>query len=355
MVFLGCCSNVVFLELLVTSHSGSGNIITFSQFLVVAIEGFVNEMSWGQKRNAIPLSYYFYLVLMFLSVNVLNNYALNFHIPLPLHMIFRSGSLIASLVMGMLLLKKRYSISKYLAVVGITIGICISTIASSKAKVAAPAPANASTEEAVDAAPPVPLVEWSIGIGMLTFALFASALMGIYQEKMYAKFGKHPHEALFFVHALSLPAFALMWNDIAKHAALYQASPILTVPIISRFVSVPSMWAWLLGNVVTQLMCIKGVYILTSEVSSLVCTLVVTLRKFFSLLFSIYYFENPFSVYHWIGTSLVFGGTVIFLDLINMIRNQLFRSDKDDASTAPPATTDNVADETKYTEIKKKE
>ena len=157
----------------------------------------------------------------------------------------------------MLLLKKRYSISKYLAVVGITIGICISTIASSKAKVAAPAPANASTEEAVDAAPPVPLVEWSIGIGMLTFALFASALMGIYQEKMYAKFGKHPHEALFFVHALSLPAFALMWNDIAKHAALYQASPILTVPIISRFVSVPSMWAWLLGNVVTQLMCIK--------------------------------------------------------------------------------------------------
>ena len=100
---------------------------------------------------------------------------------------------------------------------------------------------------------------------------------------------------------------------------------------------------------------IQGVYILTSEVSSLVCTLVVTLRKFFSLLFSIYYFENPFSVYHWIGTSLVFGGTVIFLDLINMIRNQLFRSDKDDASTAPPATTDNVADETKYTEIKKKE
>ena len=96
---------------------------------------------------------------------------------------------------------------------------------------------------------------------------------------------------------------------------------------------------------------LQGVYILTSEVSSLVCTLVVTLRKFISLLFSIYYFSNPFSVYHWIGTSLVFGGTIIFLDLINMIRNQLVGAVKD-VKTA--TSTDNVADDAKYTEIKKK-
>jgi len=364
LVFIGCCSNVVFLELLITAHSGSGNIITFAQFLVVAVEGFINEMNWGQKKNVIPFSYYFYLVLMFLSVNVLNNYALNFHIPLPLHMIFRSGSLIANLIMGMLLLKKRYTISKYLAVVSITIGICISTIASSKSKVSS-SPVNVTSEESDDPAaagdtaaaastPPVPLIEWSIGIGMLTFALFASALMGIYQEKMYAKFGKHPHEALFFVHALSLPAFALMWPDISRHAALYQASPILTIPIISKYVSVPSMWVWLFGNVVTQLMCIKGVYILTSEVSSLVCTLVVTLRKFSSLLFSIYYFENPFSVHHWIGTSLVFGGTIIFLDLIDMVRNQLFGGSGVVAEKASPPT-DNTRNDVKFTEIKKKE
>lgn len=373
LVFLGCCSNVVFLELLVTAHPGSGNIITFAQFVVVAVEGFVNEMNFGRKENAIPLSYYFYMVVMFLSVNVLNNYALNFHIPLPLHMIFRSGSLIANLLMGILLLKKRYSLSKYLAVGCITVGICISTIASSTSKVSS-TPVNVSSSDdnatAAAEAPTVPIFEWSIGIGMLTFALFASALMGIYQEKMYAKFGKHPHEALFFVHALSLPAFALMWTDVAKHAALYQASPILTVPIISKFISVPSMWAWLFGNVVTQLMCIKGVYILTSEVPSLICTLVVTLRKFFSLLFSIYYFQNPFSVYHWIGTSLVFGGTIIFLDLINTIRNQIQGSTggivakKDVTSSGADTsittntittTTDDVTNDVKYTELKKKE
>ena len=31
LVFVGCCSNVVFLELLIKPHPGSGNIITFAQ------------------------------------------------------------------------------------------------------------------------------------------------------------------------------------------------------------------------------------------------------------------------------------------------------------------------------------
>ena len=73
---------------------------------------------------------YAVLVVMFFLVSVVNNYALNFNIPMPLHMIFRSvnirtkisstqamtelsliffvqGSLIASLILGMILLKRR--------------------------------------------------------------------------------------------------------------------------------------------------------------------------------------------------------------------------------------------------------
>lgn len=346
MVFFGCCSNVVFLELLISAHPGSGNIITFAQFIFVAIEGFINEMRWGRKKNAIPLSHYSLLVLMFLSSNVLNNYALNFHIPLPLHMIFRSGSLIANLLLGILILKRTYPPSKYLAVITITIGICISTLASSPPKAVTPSVSNATNPEFTDPAPDeeatVPLLERLIGISMLTFALFVSALMGIYQEKMYKQFGKHPHEALFFAHALPLPAFAMMWSSISTHASLYSASPLLTVPGFGTKLPLPSMWFFLLGNVVTQLVCIKGVYVLSSEVSSLVCTLVITLRKFISLLFSIFYFKNPFSTSHWVGTMLVFGGTVIFLDLINMIKTQF--------STSRSTTQKND-----YTEIKKKE
>ena len=59
-------------------------------------------------------------------------------------------------------------------------------------------------------------------------------------------------------------------------------------------------------------MCIRGVFILTTECPSLVVTLVVTLRKFVSLVFSILFFKNPFTIYHWMGTGMVFGGTLLF-------------------------------------------
>jgi len=37
-----------------------------------------------------------------------------------------------------------------------------------------------------------------VGISLLTFALFMSARMGIYQDTVYARYGKHPSEALFY-------------------------------------------------------------------------------------------------------------------------------------------------------------
>lgn len=82
----------------------------------------------------------------------------------------------------------------------------------------------------------------------------------------------------------------------------------------------PSQWAYIIGNVITQYMCISSVYVLTAECSSLTVTLVVTLRKFVSLLFSIVYFSNPFTIYHWFGTALVFVGTIIFTEVIPSIQ-----------------------------------
>ena len=83
---------------------------------------------------------------------------------------------------GILLLKKRYSVSKYLAVVCITAGVCLATLASTgpKAPTTPQASSNASSDQVGEAAAAaaVPLFERLIGIGMLTFALFVSALMG---------------------------------------------------------------------------------------------------------------------------------------------------------------------------------
>jgi UDP-xylose/UDP-N-acetylglucosamine transporter B4 len=71
------------------------------------------------------------------------------------------------------------------------------------------------------------------------------------------------------------------------------------------------------------------VFSLTSQVSSLHVTLVLTLRKFSSLVFSIFYFGNTFTLTHWVGTTLVFGGTLIFTNVISLPWDKVEQKKKD--------------------------
>ncbi|KAG0727767.1 UDP-xylose and UDP-N-acetylglucosamine transporter [Chionoecetes opilio] len=286
MVFIGCCSNVVFLEFLVKEEPACGNLITFAQFLFIAFEGFVFTMNFGKRKNVIPLKEYLILVVMFFLVNVTNNMAFGFKISMPLHIIFRSGGLIASLVMGVIVMGRTYSVAKYLSVFMITAGPRAPCLGG-----------YVGDDEAGDKNSG--LVTWLSGIGILTFALFLSARMGIYQECLYTKHGKHPLEALFFIHTLSLPGFLLAAPSILDHAHRFSQSlplpPLASFPVLAHL---PRLWIYLAGNVLTQYLCVGSVFRLTSECTALTVTLVLTLRKFLSLVFSIIYFQNPFTLQH---------------------------------------------------------
>ncbi|XP_072565398.1 UDP-xylose and UDP-N-acetylglucosamine transporter [Paramormyrops kingsleyae] len=319
LVFIGCCSNVVFLELLVRQYPGSGNIITFSQFAFIALEGFLFETNFGRKKPAIPIRNYLIMVAMFFTVSVINNYALNFNIAMPLHMIFRSGSLIANMILGVIILKKRYSKSKYMSIALVSLGIFICTIMSAK---------QVSLDRAGSEDHGLYVfLHWFLGIAMLTFALLMSARMGIFQETLYQEYGKHSKEALFYNHCLPLPGFLLFAPNIYNHYVLFsQSAP---VDILGLGMPVPVMWVYLLFNVVTQYVCIRGVFILTTECTSLTVTLVVTLRKFISLIFSILYFHNPFTTWHWLGTAVVFLGTLLYTEVLTSAWSALRRPKKE--------------------------
>ncbi|KAK7861808.1 hypothetical protein R5R35_000575 [Gryllus longicercus] len=320
-VFVGCCSNVVFLELLVKEDPSSGNIITFAQFLFIALEGFLFTSKCGTQKPRIGIKDYSILVVMFFAASVCNNYAFNFNIPMPLHMIFRAGSLIANMVMGVIILKKKYTFSKYLSVFMITLGIVICTIVSGKEVKSTQPPGK---EDASNTTEFQIFFWWVVGIILLTVALFVSARMGIYQETLYGRYGKHPKEALFYTHLLPLPGFLLIFNDIYSHLYSFAESESVPVPVLGFYM--PKLYMYLVGNVLTQYVCISSVYVLTTECSSLTVTLVVTLRKFTSLLFSILYFQNEFTIHHWIGTLLVFTGTLIFTEIMTKIKQSI--SDK---------------------------
>lgn len=158
------------------------------------------------------------------------------------------------------------------------------------------------------------VVRMHSGIAMLTFALLMSARMGIFQETLYKKYGKHSKEALFYnvscppgpaaqeftpqmfswscfkmcnpltwflcnflQHCLPLPGFLLLSTNIYSHCILFSQSSechqfILGVFFRVRFssqvsmitffaapvlipgveLSVPIMWIYLLINVITQ-------------------------------------------------------------------------------------------------------
>ncbi|TDG40877.1 hypothetical protein AWZ03_012700 [Drosophila navojoa] len=317
LVFVGCCSNVVFLELIIKIDPGAGNLITFSQFLFIALEGLIFTSKFFTVKKNIAFKDYVMLVVLFFGANVCNNYAFNFNIPMPLHMIFRSGSLMANMIMGIILLKKRYNLRQYSSVAMITAGIILCTLVSSG--------------DVKDNTHPTLRVDtsfsdffwWGVGIALLTIALLVTAYMGIYQEVIYKRCGKHPNEALFYTHMLPLPGFLIMASNIAQHWSIAVSSETVSValPGVSWTFSFPLMLFYLLCNVVTQYICISSVYVLTTECASLTVTLVVTLRKFVSLLISIIYFRNPFTLAHWLGTILVFMGTVLFANVINQLKD----------------------------------
>ena len=117
---------------------------------------------------------------------------------------------------------KLFPFSKYFSVALITIGTAMCTLAS--ADDAKDATASAAENEQN-------FFTWTLGISLLTFALFMSARMGIYQECLYQKHGKHPREALFFIHLMSLPGFLFSATDIMSY--VYKFNETLPIPELS--------------------------------------------------------------------------------------------------------------------------
>ncbi|CAH1393608.1 unnamed protein product [Nezara viridula] len=316
-VFLGCCLNALFLEYLVKCDPGAGTMATFAQYLFIAVEGFINTYKFGTAKRYIPFKSYLTIVATFFTCNVLNNYVFDFNISMPLHMIFRSGSLITNMAMCKFILNKKYTGMKYLSVGLITLGVMICTIVTGQ---------EVSGDKGKGIDMDNSFFWWSIGVLILVLALFASSLLGIYQERLYKKYGKHPNEALFFTHLIPLPAFLILYSNIKEHFIMAVNSPPLNLPVINY--PVPETLLYVAGNVITQYICIKSVYKLTTEASSLSCTLVLTLRKFVSLLISILYFDNGFTIGHWIGAFCVFIGTLLFTELLQLFVSE-FTKKKD--------------------------
>ncbi|KAF9372159.1 golgi uridine diphosphate-N- acetylglucosamine transporter [Podila verticillata] len=351
MIFGGCCSNVFALEILVNDAPKSGQMITFAQFMCVSLYGLSQHLQWPvvqewrsstssgsasttpqsptssglwryiphlQERK-VPLTRWLAIVVMFFAASILNNLSLAYKISVPLHIIFRSGGLMVGMVLGMLIMKKRYSASQIFAVTIVTIGVIYATT-SAKTN-------NSKTPPSSGGEGGVSTGDYAMGVLMLTIALIISSLLGLLQEDTYQKYGSEWREGLFYSHFLALPMFLVFYDDIVIQFGIFNRST--SIPLLQLVrqvapylptkmayylssITIPRLWIFLAVNTLTQFMCISGVHRLTSLSSALTLNFVLNLRKFTSLLISVLYFDNSFGFEMAAGSSLVLLGTAMY-------------------------------------------
>jgi UDP-xylose/UDP-N-acetylglucosamine transporter B4 len=109
-------SNALTLERVTSEYPKSGSLITFCQFFLISLYGLPNFVSFTRgpfnipvprfRPRRIPLTPYLIQVGLFYLISLLNNFAFSYDIPMPVHIIFRSGGLIISMLMGWLISRK---------------------------------------------------------------------------------------------------------------------------------------------------------------------------------------------------------------------------------------------------------
>lgn len=114
-------------------------MLTFVQFLFVAVTGYVAQFDRTRPPfyltpNRVPLRRWMVNIVLFFSINVLNNHAFSYDISVPVHIILRSGGSITTMAVGYLY-GKRYSRIQAGAVILLTTGVILAAWSDSQSKV----------------------------------------------------------------------------------------------------------------------------------------------------------------------------------------------------------------------------
>lgn len=320
LIFGGCCSNVFALEAIIKVESASGTLLTFVQFLFVAVTGYISQFDATRPPffltpNRVPIRRWLINIVLFFSINVLNNHAFSYDISVPVHIILRSGGSITTMIAGSLW-GKRYSRIQVVAVLLLTMGVITAAWSDAQSK--------GNTSKGSQAAP-----SFSTGLAILFIAQVLSAIMGLYTEETYKKYGGHWKENLFYSHMLSLPLFLPFIPSLTRQFMRLANSPPLTLPMMSseelaipnlpdavrdglKQIYIPSQLVYLVLNVLTQYACIRGVNLLAAVSSALTVTIVLNIRKLVSLLLSIWLFGNRLAAGTLIGAVVVFSAGALY-------------------------------------------
>lgn len=308
-------SSIVFMEYVLKGDATAGPFLNATEFIFVLVQSIPGRLVPGSLQlrplHASKMSHLQHAVLWVL-MSTLTNYAFAFNISVPIHTLFRSCNVIASVILGFLMFGQSYSMKQLACVCIITGGIFLGSIGDASALTGGCSgldcgPAKTPSQSSHD------LTIWFCGIGILVVCQLIQATLGHAQAIFYKRFqtvaprNELADEYLFTAHVCSLVMVLALWKDIAHSAELAMATP----PLFAM-VPVPRRLVWLLLNNASQLMCIKGVFRMSAYYAPLTVNITLSVRKFLSVLFSIVWFGNAWTSLHSASTVAIFGGVFAY-------------------------------------------
>lgn len=310
-VFCGCQMNVASLETIVNDPDGKnfGFALTFLQFAFVGFVTLPETLHWRQEaktrsswlpqpaKRQLRFDLLCAMSFTFWLSSTINNIVFSLDVSVPIATLFRSSSMVVNLLTGYFFFGKRYTLPQVSCALLITGGLFILTMATSTSKQHTDGTPGGADQNA-----------FLFAVGMVTclFSAVLSSSLGLMQDYAYSEARQASRgdatsvprwkEAMMYSHLMTLPLFlATGYGRIVDGLS--------SLP--------PELYPYVGVNLLSQLACIRGVYTLTDVSSAFTMTMTITLRKFVSLLVSIFYFGHyvSFGVWHWVAIAMVmFGG-----------------------------------------------
>ncbi|CAK8994136.1 unnamed protein product [Durusdinium trenchii] len=316
MVFGGCMGAIVAMEVVLKGDPKSGNLLTLTAVLMVLFQSIPGRLTrHGLKPLAAPWRSHGTFAALWVSMSVLANYAFAYKISVAIFTLIRSCNIIATVLLGFLVFGQRFSVEQLACVVAVTLGIFLASMGEMKTLQSPSCDGTgcgttASAE--IGSTSEVDIGTWLIGLGMLAFVQLLQGFLGNVQSNYYriykdlAPKNELCDEFLFTSHIVALaPLFFLKEDIMAAAESAWFSEPLPLVPV-------PSRLAWLFINNVSQTICLKGVFRTSACVSPLALTIILSVRKFLSVVVSIVIFSNPWTILHSIATVLIFGGAFAY-------------------------------------------
>eukprot|EP00931_Biecheleriopsis_adriatica_P118158 TRINITY_DN93615_c0_g1_i1.p1 TRINITY_DN93615_c0_g1~~TRINITY_DN93615_c0_g1_i1.p1 ORF type:complete len:378 (+),score=60.21 TRINITY_DN93615_c0_g1_i1:138-1136(+) len=315
------------MEVVLKGDPQSGNLLTLSAVLMVLFQSIPGRLKPGTlslKPLAAPLASHLKFCSLWVSMSVLANYAFAYKISVAIFTLIRSCNIIATVLLGYLVFGQRFSLEQLACVTAVTAGVFLASWGEAKtlkprssSNCSGPAPCGEPAGSASSESESADVSTWLVGIAMLAFVQLLQGFLGHVQSRYYkiykdlASKSDLSDEFLFTSHVMALLPLMFLKDDIMT--AVWKALASEPLPFLEFLpFPVPSRVVWLLINNVAQTICLKGVFLTSANVTPLSLTIILSVRKFLSVVVSIVVFSNPWNNYHSIATVLIFGGAFMY-------------------------------------------